>query len=206
MLRRRLGGPHGEVVPHDAHPHCLARARGLRVRKDSRGKGRDIGVGHRWYPRVDYPGGCTARAMIADGNVLTEWASVAPPCDKGLGPGEVVRRGAKTWQGERVKGGRARVEERGAGDTRRARVSGNERDARGKKGKMQARTRDTTARRDRTAGGEQRQSGAPHCIQSDAMPMTCIDPYRPPRPTIRELMEGRPAGEDDGGIPRRGTC
>ena len=36
------------------------------------------------------------------------------------------------------------------------------------------------------------------------MPMTRIEPYRPPRPTIRELMEGRPAGEDDGGVPPKG--
>ena len=36
------------------------------------------------------------------------------------------------------------------------------------------------------------------------MPMTRIEPYRPPRPTIRELMEGRPAGEDDGGVPSKG--
>ena len=33
------------------------------------------------------------------------------------------------------------------------------------------------------------------------MPMTRIEPYRPPRPAIRELMEARPAGADDGGIP-----
>ena len=36
------------------------------------------------------------------------------------------------------------------------------------------------------------------------MPMTRIELYRPPRPTIRELMEGRPAGEDDGGVPPKG--
>ena len=36
------------------------------------------------------------------------------------------------------------------------------------------------------------------------MPMTCIEPYRPPRPTIRELMEGRPAGADDGEIAPKG--
>ena len=36
------------------------------------------------------------------------------------------------------------------------------------------------------------------------MPMTRIEPYRPPRPTIRGLMEGRPAGEDDGGVPPKG--
>ena len=37
------------------------------------------------------------------------------------------------------------------------------------------------------------------------MPMTCKEPYRPPRPTIRELMEGRPAGADDGGVPPKGN-
>ena len=36
------------------------------------------------------------------------------------------------------------------------------------------------------------------------MPMTRIEPYRPPRPTIREMMEGRPAGPDDGAIPLKG--
>ena len=36
------------------------------------------------------------------------------------------------------------------------------------------------------------------------MPMTRIEPYRPPRPTIREMMEGRPAGADDGGVPPEG--
>ena len=36
------------------------------------------------------------------------------------------------------------------------------------------------------------------------MPKTRIELYRPPRPTIRELMEGRPAGEDDGGVPPKG--
>ena len=41
--------------------------------------------------------------------------------------------------------------------------------------------------------------------QRSTMPMTRIEPYRPPRPTIRELMEGRPAGEDDGGVPPKGS-
>ena len=36
------------------------------------------------------------------------------------------------------------------------------------------------------------------------MPMTLIEPYRPPPPTIRELMEGRPAGEDDRRFPLKG--
>ena len=34
--------------------------------------------------------------------------------------------------------------------------------------------------------------------------MTRIEPYHPPRPTIREVMEGRPAGADDGGVPPKG--
>ena len=36
------------------------------------------------------------------------------------------------------------------------------------------------------------------------MLMTRIELYRPPRPTIRELMEGRLAGEDEGGVPPKG--
>ena len=31
--------------------------------------------------------------------------------------------------------------------------------------------------------------------------MIRIEPYRLPRPTIRELMEGWPAGDDEGGVP-----
>ena len=34
--------------------------------------------------------------------------------------------------------------------------------------------------------------------------MTCIEPNWPPRPTIRELMEGSPAGPDDGRVPPKG--
>ena len=40
--------------------------------------------------------------------------------------------------------------------------------------------------------------------QRSAMPMTRIELYRPPRPTIRALMEGRPVGEDDEGVPPKG--
>ena len=40
--------------------------------------------------------------------------------------------------------------------------------------------------------------------ERNAMPMTRIEPYRLPRLTIRELIEGRPAGENDGGIPPKG--
>ena len=37
------------------------------------------------------------------------------------------------------------------------------------------------------------------------MPMTRIEPYWLPRLTIRELTEGRPAGEEDGGVPPKGN-
>ena len=40
--------------------------------------------------------------------------------------------------------------------------------------------------------------------QRSTMPMDRIEPYQPPRPTIREPIEGRPAGEDDGGVPLKG--
>ena len=36
------------------------------------------------------------------------------------------------------------------------------------------------------------------------MPMTRNEPYRPPLPTIRELMEGRPAGANNGGVYPKG--
>ena len=36
------------------------------------------------------------------------------------------------------------------------------------------------------------------------MPMTRIEPYRPPRPTIRELMEGGRRERTTGESPRRG--
>ena len=36
------------------------------------------------------------------------------------------------------------------------------------------------------------------------MPMTRTEPYLLPRRTIRGLIEGRPAGADDGGIPPKG--
>ena len=40
--------------------------------------------------------------------------------------------------------------------------------------------------------------------QRSTMPKTRIEPYGLFRPTIRELMEGRPAGEEDGGVPPKG--
>ena len=54
-------------------------------------------------------------------------------------------------------------------------------------------------------GGKKRQTGVTHRLQSNAMPLTRIEPYRPPRPTIRELMEGRPAGGGRRGNPPEGV-
>ena len=53
-------------------------------------------------------------------------------------------------------------------------------------------------------GGQRGRKGTQCLSQRSTMPMTRIEPYRPPRPTIRELMEGRPAGEDDRGVPPKG--
>ena len=52
--------------------------------------------------------------------------------------------------------------------------------------------------------GQRRPQETPRLAQRTAMPMNRIEPDRPPRPTIRELMQGRPAGADDGGIPPKG--
>ena len=54
------------------------------------------------------------------------------------------------------------------------------------------------------AGGQRGRKGTQCLSQRSTMPLTRIEPYRPPRPTIRELMEGRPAGEEDGGVPPKG--
>ena len=83
-------------------------------------------------------------------------------------------------------------------------MSSDERDRRGNRGKKQVNPRGRAAQEEGDQWGRQRHKGAPHHAQSDAMPMTRIEPYRPPRPTIRELMQGRPAGADNGGIPLNG--
>ena len=53
-------------------------------------------------------------------------------------------------------------------------------------------------------GGQQGRKGKQCLSQRNTMPMTRIEPYRPPRPTIRELIEKPPAGEDGGGVPPKG--
>ena len=116
-----------------------------------------------------------------------------------------------TWQGVGARGGETGVAQRGAGSTRRARVSSEDGDKRGtqkkyRKTKNQSTSNrgDRAAREEGEAGSQQTHKGTLRLAQRNAMPMTRIEPYRPPRPTIRELMEGRPAGADDGGVPPKG--
>ena len=72
------------------------------------------------------------------------------------------------------------------------------------KRKKQENQRDSAAWEEGDAGGQQWHKGTPRLAQRAARPMTRIEQYRLPRSSIRELMEGRPAGEDDGGIPSKG--
>ena len=48
------------------------------------------------------------------------------------------------------------------------------------------------ARGGRNTGGEQRPTGAPHRPEIDAMSMNRLESYRPPHPTIWDLMEEWP--------------
>ena len=50
-----------------------------------------------------------------------------------------------------------------------------------------------------------RQAWAPRHPHNNNMPKTRIQPHQPRHPTIRELMEGRGAGTDDGGIFLKGV-
>ena len=70
-------------------------------------------------------------------------------------------------------------------------MGSDERDRRGNRGEKQVNARGSAARGEEDAGGQQRHQGG-------------MEPYRLPRPIIRELMEGRPAGADDGEIPPKG--
>ena len=111
-----------------------------------------------------------------------------------------------TWQGMGARDGETGVAQRGAGCTRRARVSSEDRDKRitkKRKTTHQSRTNrgDGGAREEGEAGGQQRHKGTLRLAQRNAMPMTRIEPYRPPRPTIRELMEGRGGGGRRGSPP-----
>ena len=72
------------------------------------------------------------------------------------------------------------------------------------RGKKLVNPRDRAAGEEGEAGSQQRHKGTPRLVQRTDIPKTRIESYRPPRPTIRELMEGRLAGADDGGIPPKG--
>ena len=121
------------------------------------------------------------------------------------------------WEGrrasERARGWWAGVARRRAGGTRRARGSSGKREhGDTKKKKKTAEQADTQEGHEEEAGrGRWRGTGGQHgrkgpqsLAQRNTMPKTRIEPYRPPRPTIRELMEGRPAGADEGGVPPKG--
>ena len=121
------------------------------------------------------------------------------------------------WEGrqarEGVQGSGTGVAQRGAGGTCRARGSSVEREHVTKKTKKNnSRTGRHTGRAHRGGrarevggtGGQQWRKGTQCLSQRSTMPMTRIEPYLPPRPTIRELMQGRPPREDDGGVPPRG--
>ena len=134
--------------------------------------------------------------------------------------GQTYRQGGQRegeWEGrqasEGAQGSGTGVARGRAGGTRRARGSSGEREHGTKKTKKNnsragghtGRThRGGRAREVGGTGGQQGHKGTQCLSQRSTMPMTRIEPYGPPRPTIRELMEGRPAGEDDGGVPPKG--
>ena len=115
-----------------------------------------------------------------------------------------------TWQGVGTRGGETGVAQRGAGGTRRARVCSEKRDRRGtqKKRRTKQHSRsnrgDRAAREEGEAEGQQRHNNTHRLAQRNTMSMTRIEPYRLPRSTVMELMEGMPAGGDDGGVPPKG--
>ena len=130
--------------------------------------------------------------------------------------GQTYRQGRQRegeWEGrqasEGAQGSATGVARRRAGVTRRARGSSGER----KHGKKEnSRTGGHTGRtrrggRAREVGGTWGQQGdkGTQCLSKrSTMPITRIKPYQPPRPTIRELKEGRPAGDNEGGVPPKG--
>ena len=131
--------------------------------------------------------------------------------------GQTYRQGRQRegeWEGrqarEGAQGSGTGVAWRRAGGTRRARGSSGERGHGTKKnnswtgGHTGRAHRGGRAREVGGTGGQQGRKGTQCLSQRSTMPMTRIEPYRPPRPTIRERMEGRPAGEADGGVPTKG--
>ena len=159
---------------------------GKRVGARGRGRGRARG----WHTRV------TARLRQA-GQTYRQGRQREGECE-----GRQAREGAQ--------GSGTGVARRRAGGTRRARGSSAGREHGTKKnnsrtGGQSGRThRGGRVREVGGTGGQQGHKGTQCLSQRSTMPMTRIEPYRPPRPAIRELMEGRPAREDDGGVPPKG--
>ena len=198
-VMERMGGtgPQSRAHLHPPPPTQGARQPGWGERRGSRehpgervgARGRGRGRARKWHTRVT--------ALHGQG-------------------GQTCRQGRQRegeWEGrqarEGVQGSGTRVTRRRAEGTRRARGSSKEHEHRKKNN---GRTSGHTGRAHRVGrawevggtGGQRGRKGT-HCLsQRSTMPMTRIEPYRPPRPTIRELMEGRPAKEDDGGVPPKG--
>ena len=116
--------------------------------------------------------------------------------------GETGERGGA---GQRDRGSteRSRGHTQGAREQRRARTQEKKKSRTG--GHRGRTRRGGRAREVGGTGGQQGHKGTQWLSQRSTMPMTRIEPYRPPRPTTRELMEGRPAGEDEGGVPPEGV-
>ena len=94
--------------------------------------------------------------------------------------------------------------ERSGGHTQGAREQRYARQERQQRKKEQEKRRNSATREEGGAEGEHLHQETPRLAQRTAMQMTRIEPYQPPRPTIRELVEGRPAGAVAGGIPPNG--
>ena len=94
--------------------------------------------------------------------------------------------------------------ERSKGHTQGAREQRCARQERQPREQEQEKRRDSAAQEERDAGGQHRHQDTPRLAQRTAMPKTRNEPYQPLRPTFSELIKGRPAGADDGGIPQKG--
>ena len=198
---RRMGGTgpqsRPQILPPSAPPTQGARQPGWGERRGPRehpgervgARGRGRGRAREWHTRVT--------ALHGQGGQT---------CRQGR-QREEEREGRRAREG--AQGSGTRVTRRRAERTRRARGSSKEREHRTNKNKKNnGRTGGHTGRAQR--GGRAREQGAnegakEHIVsQRSTKPKIRIEAYRPPRPTIRELMEGRPAGEDDGGVPPKG--
>ena len=121
---------------------------------------------------------------------------------------------AGRWEGKQARegaqGGKTGVARRRAGGTRDQ--GGTEKEKKPKRNlgqtpRHQRRTnRGGGAAREEEgeAGSQLRRKGTHRLAQKNTMPLTRIEPYLPSCPTFMELMEGRPAGEDDGGAASKG--